>query len=58
MAITGLQIKAGSRDYKSEQERLQIGAALGMSNRGEKITNWAGLSNWGKKFQIGTEITN
>ena len=37
--IRELQIKAGFRDYKSGQERLQRGAAFGVSNRGKKITN-------------------
>ena len=31
--IRGLKIGAGFRDYKSGQGRLQIGAALGISNR-------------------------
>ena len=34
-----LQIGAGFRDYKSRQDGLQIGAALGISNRGKEITN-------------------
>ena len=38
-AMRGLQIRGGYRDYKSGQERLQIGAALGISNRGKEITN-------------------
>ena len=38
-AIRVLQIRTGFRDYKSGQEGLQIGAALGISNRGKKITN-------------------
>ena len=38
-AIRRLQIGTDFRDYKSEQEGLQIGAALGISNRGKKITN-------------------
>ena len=33
-AMRGLQIGAGFKDYKSRQEGLQIGAALGISNRG------------------------
>ena len=37
-AIRGLQIGAGFRDYKSGQEGLQVGVALEISNRGEKIT--------------------
>ena len=32
--IRGLQIGSGFRDYKLGQEGLQIGAALGISNRG------------------------
>ena len=38
-AIRELQIGAGFRDCKSGQEGLQIGAALGISNRGKKISN-------------------
>ena len=38
-AIRGLQIGANFRDYNSGQEGLQIGAVLGISNRGKKITN-------------------
>ena len=34
-----LQIGAGFRDYKSRQDGLQIGAALGISNRGKEISN-------------------
>ena len=45
--IRGLQIGAGFRDYKSEQEGLLIGAAFGVSNRGKKITNW------GRDFKSG-----
>ena len=41
VAVRGIQIGAGFRDYKSGQEGLQIGAALGISNRDKKITNWA-----------------
>ena len=51
-AIRGLQIGAGFRDYKLGQERLQIGTALGISNRGKKITNR------GKESSIQAEITN
>ena len=46
-AIRGLQIAAGFRDYKSGHEGLQIGAALGISNRGKKI------KNWGRDFKSG-----
>ena len=35
----GLQIGVGFRDYKSGQDGLQIGATLGISNRGKKTTN-------------------
>ena len=47
--------------YKTGQERLQIGAALGISNRGKKIKNQ--FSNWdfksGERLQIGArEISN
>ena len=35
----GLQIGAEFRDYKSGQEGLQIGAALGITNWGKMITN-------------------
>ena len=35
----GITNRAGFRDYKSGQEGLQIGAALGISNRGKKIAN-------------------
>ena len=63
--MRGLQIEAGFRDYKSGQEGLQIGAALGISNRGKKITNWGRDFKLGakrfqigaKRFQIGAEIT-
>ena len=37
--IRGVQTGAGFRDFKSGGQGLQIGAALGISNRGEKITN-------------------
>ena len=40
-AIRRLQIGAGFKDYRSGQEGLQIGPALGISNRGTKITNWS-----------------
>ena len=60
-AIRKLQIGAGFRDYKSEQEGLQIEAALGISNWGKKITNRSSdlksgqrdLKS-GQKLQIGT----
>ena len=49
--------------YKSGQEGLQIGAALGISNHGKKITNRGKeISNWGRDYksrqeglQIGAE---
>ena len=37
--IRGSQIGVGFRDYKLGPEGLQKGVALGISNRGEKITN-------------------
>ena len=46
-AIRELQIGADFRDYKSEQEVLQIGAALAISNQGKKI------ANWGRDFKSG-----
>ena len=60
-AIRRLYIGAGFRDYRSKQERLQIGEALEISNRDKKITN----RGWdfkleqrdfksGKRLQIGT----
>ena len=62
----GLQIGAEFRDYKSGQEGLQIGAALGITNWGKMITNrgkW--ITNWGRDYksgqeglQIGAGITN
>ena len=53
-AIKRLQIGAGFRDYKSRQEGLQIWAALGISNRGKKITNQSRNFKLGKEgFQIG-----
>ena len=36
LAIRRLQIRTGFRDLKSRQEGLQTGAALGISNRGQK----------------------
>ena len=46
-AMRGLQIGAGFKDYRLGQEGLQIGAALGISNRGKKITNY------GRDFKSG-----
>ena len=38
--------------YKSGQEGLQIGAALGISNRGKKITNRGKeISNWSRDYK-------
>ena len=48
-AIKRLQIGAGFRDYKSRQEGLQIWAALGISNRGKKMTNQS------RNFKLGQE---
>ena len=45
--MRGLQIGAAFRDYKPEQEGLQIGTALGISNRLKEITNW------GRDFKSG-----
>ena len=46
-------------DYKSVQQGLQIKAALGISNRGRKITNRGRDYKSGQEgFQIGAEITN
>ena len=55
-AMRGLQIGAGFRDYKSGQEGLQIGTALGISNRGKEITN-RGKRDFksGQGLQIGAE---
>ena len=51
-AIRGLQIGAGFRDYKSEQE--QIEAALKISNWSKKITNRGKeISNRGRYYKSG-----
>ena len=65
-AIRGLQIGPDFRDHKSGKEGLKIGVALGISNRGENITNRGKeVSNRGRDyksgqegFQIGAGITN
>ena len=55
-AIRGLQIWAGSRDYKSGQEGLKREEALGISDRGKKITNWSKeISNRGRDYKSGRE---
>ena len=62
-AIRRLKTEAGFRDYKLGREGLQKEAALGISNRGKKITNRAKeISNRGKRdfksgqgLQIGAE---
>ena len=68
----GLQTGADFRDYKSGQEGLQIGAALGITklakglqigagitNRGKGITNWGRDYKSGQEgLQIGAGITN
>ena len=42
----------GFNDYKSEQQRLQIGAAEGISNHGQKqIQIEAGISDRGKDYK-------
>ena len=64
--MRGLQIRAGFRDYKSWLEGLQIGAALGISSWGKKITNRGKESSKRGKdyksgqegFQIGARIPN
>ena len=60
-AIRRLHIGAGFRDYRSEQERVQTGTALEISNRDKKITNrgWDFKSEQRdfkseKRLQIGT----
>ena len=60
-AIRRLHIGGGFRDYRSEQERVQIGAALEIWNRDKKITNrgWdfkSGQRDFksGKRLQIET----
>ena len=57
--MRGLQIGAGFRDYKPGQEELKIGAVLGISNWGKKITNWGrDYKSEQEGFQIGAGITN
>lgn len=49
-----LQIGASFRDYKLRQEGLQNEVALGISNRGEKITDPGRDSKWGwRDFKAG-----
>lgn len=58
-ATRGLQIKAGFSYYKSGQEGLQIGVALGIPNRGEEISNRGKKDlKLGQGLQIGAGITN
>ena len=56
--IRGLHIGASVRDYGSRQERVQIGAALEISNWGKKIRN-RGKRDFksGQGLQIGAEHT-
>ena len=55
-ASMGLQIGTDFRDYKTGQEGLQIGAALGISNRGKKITiRGKKISNQGRDYKLGQE---
>ena len=55
--MRGLQIRAGFRDYKSGQEGLQIGAALGISNRGKEITNRdRGFKSGKRDFKLGQRL--
>ena len=64
--MRALKMGAGFRENKSGQEVLQIGAALGISYWGKKITNRGKeISNRGRDyksgqevFQIGTGIAN
>ena len=60
-AIRRLHIGAGFRDYRSEQERVQTGTALEISNQDKKITNrgWDFKAEQrdfksGKRLHIGT----
>ena len=56
-AIRELKIEAGFRDYKSGQERLQIGGALGILNRDKKITNWdRGFKSEQRDFKSGQRL--
>ena len=56
-AIRGLQIGTGFRGYKLGQERLQIRAALGISNRGVKITNRGrGFKLRQRDFKLGQRL--
>ena len=56
VAIKVSQLGAGFRDYKKWQEGLQIGAALGILNRGKKITNRGRVYKLGQEgLQIGAE---
>ena len=55
-AMRGVQIGAGFRGYKSGHKGLQIGAALGISNRGREITNWVRDFKLGQRdFKSGQE---
>ena len=57
--IRELQIGGGFRDYKSEQEGLQIEAVLGISNWGKEISNRGrDCKSRQQGFQIGARITN
>ena len=51
-AITGIQIEAGFRDYKSGHERLQIGQLKRFQIGAKRLQIRA------KRFQIGAEIKN
>ena len=54
-----LQIAACFIDYKSERERLQIGAALGISNRCKENSDRGTDYKLGQEgFQIGAGVTN
>ena len=56
-AIRKLKIGAGFKYYKSGKEGLQIGAALGVSNRDKKITNRGRVfKSRGRYFKSGQRL--
>ena len=54
----GLQIGADFRDYKSGQEGLQLGAALGITKLAKGLQIGQGLQIGANGLQIGAGITN
>ena len=42
-------------DYKQGQEKLQIGAAYGMSNMNKEIANWGKSFKLGQGLQVGAK---